>query len=150
MDLKHETTVMIGTFTPGNGWQKVTFEKTVKGRYFCIEVVSGQDDKERAAIAEFDVLGKDGKPLSRENWKIRYADSENVQGGNNTANKIFDLQESTYWQTASRSVYPHHVVIDMGEEVAVTGFKYLPRMEKNYPEMIKDYKIYISEKDFAY
>ncbi|MCM1612910.1 beta-galactosidase [Phocaeicola massiliensis] len=150
LNLEKEKTIMTGIFKPGNGWQEIKFTQAVKGRYFCIEALSAQDGKGKASIAEWDVLGKDGSPISREDWKIRYADSENIHRGNNTADKIFDLQESTYWTTEAKTKYPHHIVIDLGEENIITGFRYLPRMEKNYPGMIKEYNIYIKEKDYNY
>ena len=57
-----------------------------------------------AAIAEFDVLDEKGQKISRENWKIVYADSEETRSGNRTADKIYDLQESTFWQTVDNTV----------------------------------------------
>ena len=38
------------------------------------------------------ILGSDGKPVSRESWKVIYADSEETEKGNYTADKVFDLQ----------------------------------------------------------
>lgn len=142
--------VISGAFTPGNGWQEVKFTKTTAGRYFCLEALSAQDDKTIAAIAEFDVLDATGKPVSRENWKIRYADSEEIRTGNRTADKIYDLQESTFWMTADHVAYPHQLVIDLGDQYTISGFRYLPRAEKGYPGMIKGYKVYLSPSDFNY
>ena len=99
-------------------------------------------------MAEFDVLGADGKPVSREHWKIRYADSEETRSGNRTADKIFDLQESTFWMTVDNVPYPHQLVIDLSKVETVTGFRYLPRAEKEYPGMIKEYRIFIKKEDF--
>mgnify|MGYP000826759782 CR=1 FL=1 len=139
-----------GAFTPGNGWQEVRFTTPVKGRYFCLEALSPQANDNIAAIAEFDVLGADGKPVSREHWKIRYADSEETRSGNRTADKIFDLQESTFWMTVDNVAYPHQLVIDLSKVETVTGFRYLPRAEKNYPGMIKEYRVYVKPADFKY
>ena len=75
--------------------------------------------------------------VSREHWKIRYADSEETRSGNRTADKIFDLQESTFWMTVDNVPYPHQLVIDLSKVETVTGFRYLPRAEKEYPGMIK-------------
>ena len=101
-------------------------------------------------MAEFDVLGADGKPVPREHWKIRYADSEETRSGNRTADKIFDLQESTFWMTVDNVAYPHHLVIDLSKVETVTGFRYLPRAEKNYPGMIREYRVYVRPVDFNY
>ncbi len=150
LDLSRETPVAEGTFVPGNGWQEVCFDRQSIGRYFCLEALSAQKGKKIAAIAELDVLGADGKPISREKWRIRYADSEETRSGNCTGDKVFDLQESTYWMTVAKDAYPHQLVIDLGGDYTVTGFRYLPRAEKGYSGMIKDYRVYVKGEDFQY
>lgn len=150
LNLKAEKPVMTGIFKSGNGWQEVRFEKPEAGRYFCLEGVSNYDGSNIAAIAEMDVLGEDGKPVSRENWKIVYADSEETRSGNRTADKVFDLQESTFWQTVDNTAYPHQIVIDLGKEYKVTGFRMLPRAEAGAPGLMKDYKVYVKKTDFVY
>ena len=99
LNLKNEKPVTSGTLKPGNGWQEVKFDAPVKARFFCFEALSSQNGNDNAAIAEFYLLGENGKPLSRQHWQIAYADSEETRGGNFTADKIFDLQESTYQST---------------------------------------------------
>ena len=113
-----------------------------------MEALSPQANDNIAAVAEFDVLGADGKPVSREHWKIRYADSEETRSGNRTADKIFDLQESTYWSTVAGIDYPHSVVIDLGAVYILTGIQYLPRMESEVPGGIRDFKIYVKPHPF--
>ena len=130
LNLKAEKVVNAGTFKAGNGWQEVRFAQPAAGRYFCLEGTSNYEGNNIAAIAELDVLDNNGKPVSRENWKIVYADSEETRSGNRTADKIFDLQESTFWQTVDNVAYPHQVVIDLGKEYKVTGFRILPRAEQ--------------------
>ena len=76
------------------------------------------------------ILGSDGKPVSRESWKVIYTDSEETEKGNYTADKVFDLQESTYWKTVDKISYPHQIVIDLGEKQKITGFRYLPVQRK--------------------
>lgn len=148
--LTDERTCMEGTLQPGNGWQEVRFSQQAVGRYFCLEGLSAQDGGHVAAIAEMEILGADGRPLSREHWNICYADSEENISGNSTADKIFDLQESTFWMTKKEVGYPHQVVIDLGKEHTVIGFRYLPRAEKEAPGMMKDYRVYLKENDFSY
>ena len=150
LKLAGEKVIHEGAFTPGNGWQEVRFTAPAKGRYFCLEALSPQANDNIAAVAEFDVLGADGKPVSREHWKIRYADSEETRSGNRTADKIFDLQESTFWMTVDNVPYPHQLVIDLSKVETVTGFRYLPRAEKEYPGMIKEYRVYVKSADFNY
>ena len=98
------------------------------------------------------MLGADGKKISRENWKILYADSEEVSDANNNAEKIFDLQESTFWHTAyslTQPDFPHQVVIDLGSEITITGVMYMPRAESNKPGMIKDYRLFVKTSPFS-
>ena len=149
LDLKGEKPAYSGTFKPGNGWQEVGFSP-VRGRYICLEAVDAIDGKDVAAIAEMYVLDDKGERLSREHWTVMYADSENTQGVNRSADKTFDLQESTYWQTAPGAPFPHAVVIDLGDSYSVGGFQYLPRMEAEAPGAIKNFRIYVGETPFKY
>ena len=148
LDLKGETPVAAGSFAPGNGWKEVKFAKPATGRYLCVEALNGLDGTDLACIAELYALDEKGNRLSREPWTVKYADSEDVANVNRSADKIFDLQESTYWSTVKGGAYPHAVVIDLGSERTLSGIQYLPRMEKEVPGGIKDYKIYVKESPF--
>ena len=150
LDLSAETPAASGSFAPGNGWQEVSFDKPVSGRYVCLEGLSSINGKNQACVAELYVLDENGQRLSREPWTVVYADAEDVKGVNRAADKIFDLQESTYWSTGSKTPYPHAVVIDLGEEHTIGGLQYLPRMEAEVPGAIKDYKVYVKSRPFSY
>ena len=141
-DLNSDTPAATGAFAAGNGWQKVNFAKQAKGRLLCIECLSAQDGKEVSAIAEIYALDAQGKRLSREPWTTKYADSEN-ENGNHTGDKVYDLQESTYWQTSKGAGFPHLLVIDLGAEQTVSGIEYLPRAEQGAPGSVKNYRIYL-------
>ena len=141
-DLNSVRPVCTGAFAPGNGWQTVNLDSPNKGRYLAIECLSTQKDGDLVAIAELYLQGTDGKRLSREPWKTKYADSED-EAGNHLGDKVFDLQESTYWQTEKGSSMPHLLVIDLGSEQTVTALEYLPRAEEGAPGSVKDYKIYL-------
>ena len=141
-DLNSATPVATGIFKAGNGWQTINFGKTAKGRYLAIECLSTQKDGDRVAIAELYLQGQDGKRLSREPWKTKYANSEE-ENGNHLGDKVFDLQESTYWQTEKSASAPHLLVIDLGSEQSVKALEYLPRAEQGAPGSIKDFKVYL-------
>ena len=142
-DLNSLTPVAQGTLDSGNGWQTVKFARPATGRYLAIEALSAQDGQEFAQIAELYALDNKGQRLSREPWTAKYADSENAEQENRTADKTFDLQESTYWSTMKGSPYPHLLVIDLGSEQTLTGIDYLPRAEQGAPGGLKDYKIFL-------
>lgn len=150
INLTNETPIATGTFAAGNGWQTVTFKQPVKARYVCLEAVNSLDGKEYACIAELYIKEDKGERLSREPWKILYADNEDIKTGNKAADKIYDLQESTYWSTEKGVNYPHTIVIDLGKEYTITALDYLPRMESTVPGGIKDYRIYAKTTDFTY
>ena len=141
-DLNSATPVATGVFKSGNGWQTVRLATPAKGRYLAIECLSTQKTNDRVAIAELYLQNTDGQRLSRESWTTKYADSEE-EDGNHTGNKVFDLQESTYWQTEKGSALPHLLVIDLGSEQIVSALEYLPRAEQNAPGSIKDFRIFI-------
>ena len=153
LDLSQETPVYEGTFKEGNGWQHISFGREIPTRYFCLEALNAHDGGDYAAIAELELLGIDGKPVSRQHWKVLYADSEETDAANNVATNVFDKQESTYWHTNYSSLkpkFPHQIVIDLEEEKVITGFSYLPRAEAGKPGMIKDYKVYLQLNPFNF
>ncbi len=131
-----------GTFKPGNGWQTVFFQNDAKGRYLAIECLSTQKAGDRAAIAELYLQNPGGRRISRELWTTKYANSED-DNGNHTGDKVFDLQESTYWQTEKGATSPHLLVIDLGEEQTIGGLEYLPRAEQGAPGSVKQFRVYV-------
>jgi len=141
-DLNSATPVATGAFKAGNGWQTIGFAAPAKGRYLAIECLSTQKDGDRVAIAELYLQGVDGKRISREPWKTKYANSED-EAGNHLGDKVFDLQESTYWQTEKGASAPHLLVIDLGSEQTIHALEYLPRAEQGAPGSVKNFKIYI-------
>ncbi len=150
LDLTGETPCKTGEFAAGNGWQEVRFDQPVTGRYLCIEASDSHDDREYACIAEWHMLDEKGRRISREPWTVAYADDEDVASGNKTADKIFDLQESTYWSTNKGAKFPHFIVLDLGAEHTLGGFQYLPRAEQGAPGCVRDYKIYVKNEPFKF
>lgn len=148
LDLSGEKPVHSGTLKEGNGWQEVKFDKPVSGRYFCIEALNSHWNREYCCISELYLLDANGKRLSREPWSIAYADDEDVSSGNKNGDKIFDLQESTYWSTNKGVQFPHSIIIDLNQDQTISGFQILPRMESGAPESIKDYRIYVKSGAF--
>lgn len=150
LDLEGSKPVVSSSLTPGNGWKEISFGTPATGRYVCLEAVNSHDGKDRAAIAEMYLLDNNNERISREPWVVMYADSEDVEGVNRSADKTFDLQESTYWSTKKKDKFPHFIVIDLGKEHTLTGLQCLPRMESNAPSAIKDIKVYVSSVPFKF
>ena len=142
-DLNSATPVAEGQLMAGNGWQTVKFKAPQKGRYVALVARSTHKGDDEVSVAEVYVQDAQGHRLSRESWTVKYSDSEDVLRGNNTADKTFDLQESTYWRTVRKAKLPHMMVIDLGSEQTVAAFEYLPRAEQGAPGSIKDYQIFV-------
>jgi beta-galactosidase len=142
-DLNSATPVAEGELAAGNGWQSIRFASSQKGRYIAIQVLSTHDGKDDVAIAELYARDADGNRISREPWTVKYADSEDIHRGNFTGEKVYDLQESTYWRTARKSPLPHLLVIDLGSVQTISAIDYLPRAEQGAPGSIKSYKVFI-------
>ncbi len=141
-DLNSKAPAFAGDLSGGNGWQTVKFNNATKGRFLAIQVESNQDAKAVSAIAELYLQNAQGQRVAREQWSVKYADSEELNG-NHTGDKAFDLQESTYWQTERAAAVPHLLVIDLGSEQTVTALEYLPRMEQGAPHSVKGVKVYV-------
>lgn len=130
-DLKGLAHALSAEVPAGSGWKQLDFP-AASGSKLVIEVLSTHNAAERAAIAELYLLDKDGKRLPREGWSVSYATSEDAAGGNHTAEKAFDLQESTYWSAGEASV-PQIIVIELGGNVKAKALQLLPRMESGAP-----------------
>ncbi len=147
LDLSAETPVAEATLKAGGGWQTLAFPTPATGRYLCVEIRSVWREGP-AAVAEVDLLGPDGKPLPREEWRALYADSEETRSANATADKVYDLQESTFWQTAPEAKAPHAIVLDLGAALQVTGLRILPRAEKGAPGQPKACRVFLKNAPF--
>jgi beta-galactosidase len=142
-DLNSAVPATEGELAAGNGWQSIRFSSLKKGRYIAIQALSTHEGKDEVSIAELYARDGDGNRLSREAWTVKYADSEDIHRGNFTGEKVYDLQESTYWRTARKSPLPHLLVIDLGEVQTVSALDYLPRVEQGAPGSIKTFKVFV-------
>ena len=141
-DLSLLTPVAEATLAAGNGWQTLQLASPQQGRYVAIECLSTHDGKPQTAIAELYVHGADGQRVSREPWQVKYASSEDA-GGNHTGDKVFDLQESTYWQTVRNAKLPHLLVVDLGSRQQVKAVELLPRAEQGAPGSVRSVRVYV-------
>ncbi len=141
-DLNSKSPVFEGELKAGNGWQRLEFKWPRRGRYLAFEVLSTQKENDVTAVAELYALDGEGKRISREPWTVKYADSED-ENGNHLGDKVYDLQESTYWQTEKGAETPHLLVIDLGSEQQLRGIEYLPRAEQGAPGSAKNVRVFV-------
>ena len=153
LNLNGLNAVNTGTLPAGTGWKAINLDEMITGRYFCFEALNAQDANDNStSIAEFEIIGEDGKAVSSINWKVVFVDSEETVKAANGADKLFDIQESIIWQTkiGDKANHPHQVVIDMGKDVKVKGFRILPRADKKIKGMVKDYRFFLEKKAFKF
>lgn len=150
LDLSGEKCDFIGLANGNRDWQHFMFKETLEGRYICLEALESFDGENLLTIAELKLMDAEGKEIPRENWKVLYADSEETRSGNHTADKVFDLQETTYWQTIDNQSYPHHLVIDLGAEYTIGGISFIPCVNVGKKGLCKRFKLYINKVDFVY
>ena len=148
LDLSQEQPVVSGELKNVATPQVIDLGKPVSGRYLCIEALDNFTGDNITSLAEVDALDKNGKLINRKDWSINYADSEETRSGEYTADKLYDLQESTYWQTVDNVAFPHAVVIDLGKRETIKAIRIIPRQEKGNPGLIKNYKVYVSDTAF--
>ena len=114
-------------------------------RYVRLEALSEVGGNAWSAAAEIDLLGTDGRPLSRSGWTAS-ADSAETAGENGAAANVLDGDAATIWHTQWQGAtppLPHWIVIDMHRSAEVTGLRYLPR--SNSPNgTIGRYRVFLS------
>ncbi|MDB5211780.1 MAG: hypothetical protein JWQ30_2607, partial [Sediminibacterium sp.] len=138
-----------GSFENTIEWQTAKFT-TAPARYVCIEALSTFDQQPYTTIAELELLDENGKEIPRNNWKIVFADSEELQGEDGKADNVFDLQFTSLWHTqwqGNAPKHPHQLVIDIGAVKKISGIKYLSRQDGRNGR-IKDYRLYFSTTPF--
>jgi signal transduction histidine kinase len=149
LELDSASAVFTRQFTGGTNLQEVAFDQPATGRYFCLESLSAQDGRAYAAVAELDLLDASGKVLNRDGWKIAYADSEEHEREDGSAENAIDGNPATFWHTQWSSDspnHPHHLVLDLGKSCVIGGFRYLPRPGGDkVGGRIKDYRVYVDD-----
>jgi beta-galactosidase len=139
-----------GTFAAGNQWQEVRFAQSAVGRYLCLEALDSQPGDKFTTLAELQAFVADGKPIARDDWKVVYADSEEMQGDDGNAENVLDGDDSTFWHSewVDRSpAHPHALVIDFGGNQTIVGVRCLPRQDMPNGR-IKHYRIYLRTEPF--
>lgn len=69
--------------------------------------------------------------LAKAKWRIIACDSQD--GAEGDARNAIDDDPSTFWHTRYRDQVdslPHHVAVDLGETLMISGFNYMPRQDE--------------------
>uniref|UniRef100_UPI003216E499 alpha-L-fucosidase n=1 Tax=uncultured Draconibacterium sp. TaxID=1573823 RepID=UPI003216E499 len=117
---------------PTSKSNKYSGEFDLQGKAIVKAVVIDPDENKQSpvALAEFDV------PKTK--WKIagNFKDSERSEF-------IFDGDENTAWSLQNKP--PVDFIIDLGESLDISGFKYLPDQGRWNPGIIFNYELFISK-----
>jgi beta-galactosidase len=139
-----------GSFAPGEKGQEVRISPS-KARYLCLEASDSHQMDPFTTVAEFLLLNGDGHEIPRQNWRVIYADSEELTGDDGAAANAIDGHADTFWHTeweANKPAHPHHLVIELGREENIGGFRYVPRQDSPNGR-IKNYRIHMSVQPFG-
>jgi hypothetical protein len=99
-----------------------------------------QEDKRAEARAQSEVI-------PNADLRIVSVDSETLVG-DGAADSAIDGRVETFWQTSRgprASRHPHEVVIALGGEYMVRGFRYLPRQDGKTDGMVERYSFYVRQ-----
>ena len=86
----------------------------------------------------------------RAGWKVYSVDSEELVAEDGRAENAFDGDRNTIWHTqwgSAKPTHPHALVLDLGVETTIGGFRYLPRPGGS-PGKIKDFRFYVRREPF--
>lgn len=141
VSLDNETFTPVGSFTLEDGNlepQAIGFE-VVSAQYFKIIINSTHDGDRFAALAEVNAYVS-GNPQpsgtlveDRSEWVIAEVSSEQESGETTgLATAVLDGDVETYWHSCysgdcADAAYPHHITIDMGNEVNLSGLQFAQR-----------------------
>jgi len=121
-----------GQFSPETRWQSAKIEPH-PARYVCLEARSSWANDGYTTCAELDIVDAGGRSIPRAEWRILYADSEEVFGEDASADRALDGQPGTFWHSrwdGTKDPLPHQIVIDLGQEYAVGEVRYLARRSR--------------------
>jgi hypothetical protein len=99
----------------------------------------------RQPAAPANALPQEGL-IPTKDWKVARVSSESAFNGK-IAQNAFDGDPLTWWHTKFQGAaveHPHELVIDLGREYTVRGFRYLPRQDASWNGAVKDCEFYVS------
>jgi len=85
--------------------------------------------------------------VKRNPAKTKISECDSQQAGEGEATNAIDGQTQTFWHSQwspAEKPYPHHLTLDLGEELAVVGIAYQGRSDGNDNGWIKKYQVFVS------
>jgi alpha-L-fucosidase len=97
-----------------------------------VSAVSVEPSSGKSSAATFEEFG-----LPRKDWKIIGIENEK-------AYRILDGNLATAWRHGDETKLPVDLVVDLGNDLTLSGFKYYPEQNSWQPGIITHYEFYIS------
>ncbi len=149
LNLDALTPNLAATLANSAAWQTFKLPKAATGRYLVLESLNSHSGDAFAALAELVLQDANGGDLPRTDWKTAYADSEELDAENGSADNVFDLQATTFWHSqwsgGKKPAHPHQFVIDLGANHTISGVRLLQRpADKGTAGRIKDFRIFVT------
>src|SRR5262245_11669386 len=140
--------VAAGTFAANTSEKTVRFAAKA-GRYVRLVAMSEINGKPYTSVAELNVFGTVvlGALVPQQSFRVVSVDSQELVGQNGAATNAIDGNPATFWHTewSQRTApLPHTLVLDLGGQCQVDGFRYLPRQDGNVNGTIAGYQFYVS------
>src|SRR5262249_39420236 len=88
-----------------------------------------------------------GSLIPQQQFRIVSVDSQELVGENGAATNAIDGNPATYWHTEwfqQTTPLPHTLVLDLGGQYQVDGWRYLPRQDGGANGTIAGYEFYVS------
>ncbi|TRX71238.1 beta-galactosidase [Carboxylicivirga sp. M1479] len=133
------------------GWQSFSFENAITLRHLALQTLSSFDD-DFSCLSELEVLDENGKPITKDTWKVVYASSEEEMANEGFADYLIDGDLGSYWHSKwhqKGEQHPHTIIIDLGEITNATGLR-LRHRNITQAGVVKDFKVYARPQFFLF
>ncbi len=108
------------------------FEMTGKGQLIAIAVDPASGAQSAATTANFDI--------SKAKWMVVSPDPEKDPH----VKFSIDANEKSIWKSDAKATLPQTIIIDLGEQLTISGFNYLPTQQRYLDGTISAYQFYVS------
>lgn len=138
-----ESPTMKGTFPDTMEAQTVMLPEVRKATKVAFVMNSDWGEKGVAAIAEFELLDAKGSSIPHGDWTFVSVSSEETEREDGAAENAIDGQIDNFWHSRwskDSATPPHYLVIDLGGEREIYGFRYTPR-QSNRSGRVKDWRL---------
>jgi len=91
--------------------------------------------------------------IPQQQMRVVSVDSQELVGENGAATNAIDGNPATFWHTEwaqQTAPLPHTLILDLGRQYQVDGFRYLPRQDGGTNGTIAGYEVYVGSNSTAW